>query len=141
MAPPEQPPARFRGPPHRWVLLGLFLAHLAVNWAWWGEDRELVWLDESWHLIDYQYAHSMLVHNGPVGLLRWLGNYNISHDNPFWPLTRTVPGALLARVIEPSWVAHRLLSTLFLGPLLLGVYLLGRRFWSRNEGLYEAAIT
>ena len=125
---------------HRLLLVGLFLLHLGVNWTWSQEDLELVWFDESWHFIDAQYGSTVLTHQGPAGLLRWLAN-EAPHENPFWPLTRVVPGVLLAQVVQPSWVAHRLVSALFLGPLLLAVYMLGRRFWSRDAGLAAAALT
>lgn len=125
---------------HRLLLVGLLLLHLGVNWSWWQDDLELTWADESWHFIHAQYASSVLTHQGPVGLMRWLSN-EPPNRNPFWPLTRVLPGTLLTRIIQPSWVAHRLGSALFLGPLLLAVYLLGRRFWSRDAGLAAAALT
>lgn len=124
---------------HRALLLGLFALHLAANWVWWGEDLELVWLDESWHFIDYQYARTVYEHLGLGGLLRWIAA-TPTHENPFWPLIRTVPGVLLAQLIQPSWVALRLVGTLFFGGLLLAVYLLGRRLWSRDAGLLAAAL-
>ena len=139
MESPPPRPAAFRWPRHRWLLLGLFAVHFAVNWVWWGEDLELAWLDESWHFIDHQYARSVMEHTGLAGYLRWLGDPP-TNGNPFWPPVRTLPGALLTYLVQPSWVAHRLPSTLFLGPLLLSVYLLGRRFWSRDAGLAAAAL-
>ncbi len=126
-------------PRHRVLLLGLFMLHLIANWLWWAEDLELVWLDESWHFIDGQYARTVYRHLGLGGLLQWVASPS-THLNPFWPLARTLPGVALAELVQPSWVAFRLVGTLFFFGLLAALYLLGRRLWSRSAGLTAAAL-
>ncbi len=118
------------------ALVGLLLAHLAVNATWISRDLSLRAMDMGCHLGGAARFHAEVLHRGLEGLIYALRGDLATN----WPAASYLPWALGAWLTGPSVPALRLLNMVYLGVLLGAVYLVGRRLLGPWTGVLAAAI-
>jgi len=121
-----------------WLLLVALLAlHVAANLVWISRDTTLRSFDMGPHIEYISNTTAVVAHEGAAGVWRVARG---GEGPQIWPSAGYLPWIALSSVFGHS-VAHlRAYTSLFLGLLLVAVFLCGRRLRSADTGLLAAAL-
>ena len=121
---------------HLVILLGIWIAHVAMNAAWIHQDTSFRSFDGPPHLDAAAHAHGLVRANGLRGVLQ------VARGNRAgcWPSAGYLTWVLPSMITGTSIPTLRNLNLVFLALLLVSVYAIGRRVHSRRAGLLAAAL-
>ena len=120
-----------------WILLvGILLAHGAVNALWVRGDQTMRGFDEPHHVVSACHAMNMVRAHGVSGLWETARGRRAGQ----WPSTGYVPWVLPGLIFGSSLDALRLFNLGYLAVLMLSLLSMGRRLHSPGAGVLAAAL-
>jgi 4-amino-4-deoxy-L-arabinose transferase-like glycosyltransferase len=121
------------------ALTALVLAHTALNAAWLRYDEHVIRIDEEFHASAAQDYYFALTDPSISGLAARISAI-VALESPYPPFAHVV-GAIPPLFLGYCSDTVSFSATLCFVALILGIYLVARRIYSRPAALFAAAVT
>ena len=118
------------------VLAAIILLCGAANLSWIYQDSTLRGYDMGPHMLGVANSYAVFADQGLRAGLEWTARLK----NASWPGTSYLPMVGLSYIFGLSVEALRIYNLIFLALMVLAVYFIGQRVYSREAGLLAAAL-